>query len=365
MSKKKTILVVDDESDNIKVIVDYLMLEGDHFRMLQALNSKKALKITKKEFPDLIITDWDMPDMSGIELIKKVRSHEKIKNTPIVMCTGIMTSPKNLKTALEAGATDYVKKPVDPVELLARVTNALNLAERYNEISTLNDSKDQIFSVIAHDLKGPVANMALLAEMMYDQKEEMKEEEVFKISELMKKQSVSTLGVLDNLFSWANGQKNSVSYSPKINLLVPVIRKVMDFLEPSIEKKKIKVDVKVNCGIKAFFDIDLISTVIRNLLTNAIKFTPIGGNVEIRASIIGDFIHLAIIDNGLGMTQNQIDVIYNPALHKSTTGTDGEQGSGLGTKICVDFLKRHKSELAIKSKPGKGSEFSFLLPLNS
>ena len=129
------ILIVDNESIHLAAIIDIIEETGKTYRVLQAFGGKIALRIAGKEIPDLIITDWEMPEMSGIELIKRLKRNALTRDIPVIMCTGIMLTPENLQTALEAGAFDYIRKPIDAVELEARVNSAMNHAK------ALKDSK--------------------------------------------------------------------------------------------------------------------------------------------------------------------------------------------------------------------------------
>mgnify|MGYP001179586702 CR=1 FL=1 len=123
------ILVVDDNINNIKSIVNYLLESNETYDILQALNGELAYKIAVSELPDLVITDWEMPGMNGIELIEKLKQNEFISEIPIIMCTGVMIDSENLHTALGSGAVDYIRKPIDKIELLARVKSMLEISE--------------------------------------------------------------------------------------------------------------------------------------------------------------------------------------------------------------------------------------------
>ncbi|MBN2891586.1 MAG: response regulator [Bacteroidales bacterium] len=136
----KKILVVDDIIDNIQIIVEIFAEYSPEYTVYQANNSKLAYEISLKTKPDLIITDWHMPEMSGIELLKKLNSNPETKSIPVIMATGVMTTVENLKTALDAGAVDYIRKPIDKVELVARTKSTLNLADFNKRII---EQKDQ------------------------------------------------------------------------------------------------------------------------------------------------------------------------------------------------------------------------------
>jgi DNA-binding response OmpR family regulator len=135
---KHAILIVDDDPGHIQIIINYLEAAEEAYKIYQALDAVKALSIARLKQPDLIITDWDMPEMSGIELIRQLKDDETTNGILVIMATGVMTSSENLKTALDAGAMDFIQKPIDKVELIARIKSMLVLSDSFKEITTLN-----------------------------------------------------------------------------------------------------------------------------------------------------------------------------------------------------------------------------------
>ncbi|UTW63958.1 response regulator [bacterium SCSIO 12741] len=133
-TKAYTILVVDDDPNNIRVINEYLLEQRPAREVLNATSGKLALKLAETVHPDLIVMDWEMPEMSGIEVIKRLKSQDSTRSIPVIMATGVMTSSQDLDTALAAGAVDYIRKPIDKVELAARIRTVLDLAEGINQI---------------------------------------------------------------------------------------------------------------------------------------------------------------------------------------------------------------------------------------
>lgn len=139
----KKILIVDDIQENIQIIISIFEKNNPEFELFQAPSGLMAFKIAKKIIPDIIITDWDMPQMSGIELIKALKQEKELKDIPIIMSTGVMTTVEHLQEALSAGAVDYIKKPIDEIELVARTFSALNLSE-YNKKLISKKNKELI-----------------------------------------------------------------------------------------------------------------------------------------------------------------------------------------------------------------------------
>ena len=372
------ILIVDDEMVHLDAIIDVIEDEDWNYEVFSAFNGKTALEIAKKEIPDLIISDWEMPEMNGIELIKHLKSEPKIADIPVIMCTGIMTTSENLETALNVGAVDYVRKPVDKIELIARIKANLHLAEKhsevkelnkvltvkYNEIKKLNEAKDRIFAVISHDLRGPVGTLKLFIDLVLSNLRNYSMEELEEFIEMISKQSGSVYSVLDNLLLWANSQRDNVNYQPMKQKIINAVADNVLLLNAGANKKGITIQNNIPEAITATFDNDLISTVIRNLINNAIKFTKQGGTVSINVEK-GEHFHTIIVsDTGVGISPDRIGKILNRTLYETTFGTDTEKGSGLGLKLCLEFIEIHKGKIWVESELNKGSKFCFTLPVN-
>jgi len=131
---KPRILIVDDEPENLKSIVQFIETSELPYEIYQALNGEAALEIAQIKLPDLIISDWNMPHMDGLELIKNLKANESTREIPVIMFTGVMTTSEHLELALEAGAVDYIRKPLDPIELLARIRTVLQLSDSFQKV---------------------------------------------------------------------------------------------------------------------------------------------------------------------------------------------------------------------------------------
>lgn len=146
--KTYTILIADDEIENLQIIEEALLETDFKHRLIMVVNGKIMVEFAEKRVPDLIITDWEMPEMNGIEAIRELKKKESTKDIPIIMCTGIMTSSANLETALTSGAIDYIRKPIDKIELVARVSSMLKLADSFKAVKEQNvilkQQKDEI-----------------------------------------------------------------------------------------------------------------------------------------------------------------------------------------------------------------------------
>lgn len=360
-AQPKVILIVDDQIENLNIISSIFETECPNTEIVNAPNGLIALKLIEKVQPDLIITDWEMPEMDGIELIKQLKKNSISADIPIIMCTGVMTSSESLEIALNAGASDYIRKPVDQVELIARTKANLHLSEKYNEIKALNKAKDTIFSIISHDLKGPVGTMKSFIDMMIKDNSYFSSNQIMRYLGMISKQSSSVYYTLNNLLEWAICQGNNITFEPKFQSLESAVQSNIDLFDEIARQKKIKLINDINPSVFAFFDNNLISTVVRNLISNAIKFTSENGVVTIFSTVSEEKIIVTVFDTGIGIKSDRIEKLFDSKSYETSFGTKKEKGSGLGLKICKDFIEAHGEKIWVESEVNAGSAFKFSL----
>ena len=238
----------------------------------------------------------------------------------------------------------------------------LDLLDKNTKLTLLNSSKDKLFSIIAHDLRGPVGNISQLLKMLEESYAAGNKEQTADIFAKLQETSNTTFNLLENLFEWARNQISEVIYSPaelNVNQLLEECLPVHQF---NAKEKNIKLTVNCDNTLKAFADPDMLKTVIRNLVSNAIKFTPQNGAIDIKAEpSAGSKITIAIHDSGVGIEPGRIPVLFDFTRNKSTYGTNGEKGTGLGLALCRELVSLNKGEINVESEPGKGSTFSFTI----
>ncbi len=367
--KKHKILVIDDQPDNLKIIVDYLKESGTDYNILKAPNGKIACKIAKKKMPDLIITDWEMPEMNGIETINYLKTNDKTKDIPIIMASGVMIRSKNLKMALEAGAVDYIKKPIDKTELIARVHSMLKLADSYKEIKLLNATKDKFFSIISHDLRSPfnaILGISGLLVKKFDRDDLIEHK---RLLDVLNDEIKNTYKLVENLLLWSTTQRELIQFVPKMENLRTYTNEAVSLLRPVAMDKSIDLMNNVSEHFEIFADGQMLAIVLRNLISNAIKFTANDGEVSISACVKTnedtEYAEVRIKDSGIGIKPEIQSKIFTIDGNISTKGTDNEVGTGLGLILCKEFIEKHKGEIGVESEVGKGATFWFTLPINS
>jgi len=227
------------------------------------------------------------------------------------------------------------------------------------ELTELNSLKNKLLSVIAHDLKAP---MYALRNLFNDtQKYDIPGDELKKMLPEVVKDLNYTVGLMDNLLQWAKSQMNAEAIKTGTIDITKLISEVLQILRLQAETKKIYIEAKLSSPVFVFADKDMINLVLRNLISNAIKFTPEQGRISIGATELPSFVEIFIQDTGTGLTSEALERINRNDFY-ATKGTASESGTGLGLMLCKEFLNRNGGQMHIESEPGKGSIFSFTLP---
>jgi signal transduction histidine kinase len=243
----------------------------------------------------------------------------------------------------------------------ARAVEALRLSEE--NLRKINEEKDKFFSIIAHDLRAPFNGFLGLTEIMAEGMSRMRLDEIQKIANVMRSSATNLFRLLGNLLEWARMQMGSIPFIPINSVLKPKIFESLMIIQDMANKKEITIDFDIPEDLMVFTDVNMLGVIIRNLVTNAVKFTPKGGSVTISAKSLSDnFIEILVKDTGIGMNKSMIDNLFRLDTVTSRKGTDGESSTGLGLLICKDFIDKNGGILMIESEEGIGSTIRFTLP---
>ena len=237
------------------------------------------------------------------------------------------------------------------------------LKQNEDRLKKLNATKDKLFSIIGHDLKGPLNNILGFSELIDQGFDSFSDEEIKKYNRLIFQSSQTVTSLLDNLLTWSRSQRNKIKVSKQLFALNTVVQKNLSLLENNASKKSIQLKNEVPADIIANGDTEMVTTILRNLISNAIKFTNEGGEIKVVAKNSNNRIIVEIHDNGVGIPPDKINNLFEPDQTHVNLGTAGEKGTGLGLIICKDFAEKNDGELWAESEPGKGSVFSFSMPL--
>ncbi|OGV07036.1 MAG: hypothetical protein A2499_16255 [Stygiobacter sp. RIFOXYC12_FULL_38_8] len=231
------------------------------------------------------------------------------------------------------------------------------------KLRELNATKDKFFSIIAHDLKNPITAQFTLTSMIIENYKDMGKDELLELIEAVDKAGKQTYRLLENLLYWSRAQIGRLEYDPKEIFLDEMIRESYDLLFDNAKAKNITLVPVAQSSFAAYGDEEMIKTVLRNLISNAIKFTNQGGTVRVELEKKKEQRIVRVIDNGVGIPPEYLDQIFRIDVVASTPGTEGERGTGLGLILCKEFVEKNGGKLRVESEEGKGSTFSFSLPV--
>lgn len=246
--------------------------------------------------------------------------------------------------------------------LLIEEQNQL-ISSKNQELKELNATKDKFFSIIGHDLGNQFNIIVGFSELLVSSFKKLEAAKLeYHLSNIYNA-SRHAHDLLENLLTWAKMQTKSLQYNPQVFDVQAKIAESLELLDGALAKKNIRTEVIAGEEILIFADVNMFSAIIRNLLGNAIKYTHENGNVSIHLNKKGAFCQVMVIDDGVGISEENMQKIFLIGSNHSTLGTNGEKGTGLGLILCKEFVEKHNGQIWVESEPGKGSRFIFTLPL--
>lgn len=320
----------------------------------------------KKHFGDKALGNncWklyrdDKTQCSGCPL----RAGIKVGTTEVIESSGVLGG--KILEIIHTGMIFEGKKAM--LEIFIDITER-KLAEeeiklKNEQLVKLNAEKDKFFSIIAHDLKGPFNGFLGLTQIMAEELPSLPMAEVQKIAVKMSKSATNLYRLLENLLEWSQIQKGAIPFNPEVIQLRTILDEGIATFQESAQKKGIEIATDIDDGQKVFADAYMLQSVIRNLVLNAVKFTPNGGKISLLAKATTDNnIEISIQDTGIGMSRTMVENLFLIDVQTNRTGTEGEPSTGLGLLLCKEFIEKHGGKIWVESEEGKGSTFYFSLP---
>lgn len=356
------ILIIDDKLKNLEITGQVLRDEG--YQISLATGGKIALSQMELFIPDLILLDIMMPEMNGYELCRIIKKNDRLSGIPVIFLTAKIQT-EDLTEGFKAGGVDYITKPFNSDELRSRVKNHIELSSSRKKILELNKTRDKLYSIIAHDIRSPFSSITMTINALSSGHLDPTGDDFKEIINHLAKTTNETSRLLDNLLEWTKMHSESVQFPIQQHHIHPIIASCVSLFEDQSTKKNISVSIEIPEDNRAFFNEITMQSVFRNLIFNAIKFTAVGGKIEIETQIHSDFLQLIIRDNGIGISEDVMDKVFKNNEHYTTRGTNKEEGSGLGFFLVKDFIEINHGRLEVKSKPGEGTEVLVFLPLKN
>ena len=230
-------------------------------------------------------------------------------------------------------------------------------------LKELNANKDKLFSIIAHDLRSPFIGFLGISELL---NKKLKEGDISKCETyvtLINSSAKSTFLLLDNLLNWAKSQTKQINFTPQKIIFSSFIRKILETSNSSATIKNISLNYSQLDEIEVYADENMLAVILRNLISNGIKFTKTGGYITVSGKLEQNQAQITVSDNGIGMKKKIIKKLFRFSTNNSSLGTENEKGSGIGLVLCKEFVEKQGGVIWVESKEGKGSDFKFTLPL--
>ncbi len=361
------ILIVDDVMSNVLLLK--ILLTNEKFQVCTANCGNACIEQARKEHPDLILLDVMMPDINGFDTAVIMKKDDELKDIPIIFLTALNT-PQDLVKGFQVGASDFLTKPFNKEELVMRVMQQISLVaakriiEKQNkELKATLNNRDKMYSVIAHDLRSPMASIRMVLNLVVQSTSaDTVGPELYTLLDQANRESEEVHDLLDNLLKWTKSQTGRLNVVLQDLDLNDIIPGVVEIFEMIAQTKHITLDLqKTEDPLKVHADNDMLKTVLRNFMSNAIKFSPENSTIQILMANEGEFARVSVKDEGVGIAADRLDTIFHKG--ETTYGTGGEEGSGLGLQLCQDFARKNGGDCYVESVEGQGSTFSFTVPL--
>jgi signal transduction histidine kinase len=255
--------------------------------------------------------------------------------------------------------------------LIIRFLHKHYTAEKYKaekseeKLRQLNSDKDLFISILSHDLKSPLNNLLGYSELLTEEIRKLNIDEIEDFAKIINKSAQNTYNLLEDILTWAGTQLGSIPFKPQNMSFTDVCKDTIEFLNPNAVAKNITIDYSADEHLIVFADRDMLKTVLRNLVSNAIKFTDAGGAISISAGQSQSDVTITVSDNGVGIPPENMARLFDISELLTTKGTAKETGTGLGLLLCKEFVEKHGGKIWVESETGKGSDFKFTMPKNT
>ena len=368
--KTEKLLIVDDSSNN-RAAISY-WLENENYEILHAADGVSALKIIEAFVPDIILLDYNLPGMDGIEVCQKIRSNTRLPFIPIVMMSSF--APEANIMALEQGADEFIAMPVKATELKSRIRAMLRLKravaksqeliKQNKTLQELDKIKSNFISKVSHELRTPLQSIlgytdilvqGLQGDLNYPQKLMVKQ---------IKESGEQLLGLITQLLDFEAVEKGKILLTNEVFSVEVIFDYLSQVLTPVAMKKKIKLDfVLDNKNIQLESDRNLLQKILLNVISNSIKFSKEGTSVLISAQDLDNQdIEFKIQDEGIGISRSNITYIFDKFWQEDDSITRSYGGLGIGLSLVKRLVTILGGEIDVNSKPNKGSTFKITLP---
>lgn len=374
------IFIIEDSAVFAEYLSEIIKKEG--YRTTIAETGKLSFSFLNKHQYNLVLLDMELPDCSGTEILKHIRRKYNQTELPVIFISAT-TDEQKIIEALESGANDFISKPFSEITLKIKIKNLLQLhfsglqivenlkireeqnsrlQKLTNELSQAIKDKDLFISILAHDLKNPFNALLGFSDLLIANLHSYGMVEIEKQLKIIQKTSHQTYSLLEDLLLWSKAQAGILPFQPEEIIFEKICLELINDIKYQADSKQIEIKVNQKTNNSLFVDLQMFKTILRNLVSNAIKFTSPHGKISIVAYNQNGTIRVSVADTGTGMDEETKSRLFIPSQPYSTKGTGGEKGTGLGLLLCKNFVEKHGGEIWVESEAGKGSNFQFTIP---
>ncbi len=370
------ILLVDDSPTILRLTSFYL--EGSGYDSLLASTGEEALAILEKVTPDLVLSDILMPGMDGIELCRRIKLNPKTRNVPVLIITTTKEAGR-LREALDSGASDYINKPFQQEELLARVRSHIRTKRLIDELQAsrgelmmvnekladANNRKTEFLSTVAHDLRTPLTSIRTYSELLTFPNVTIDTQKEF--IGIIQSEAMRMAGLIRNYLDISRVEAGSALYEKQAVDLRQIAEYFAKIYATMATNKSVRFTTVIpETPVMFMGDKEHFEQVISNLLDNAVKFTPAGGAISLEIGVTRkrsrDYAELLVRDTGPGIPANAREIIFKK-YHHLLSENQPIAGTGLGLAICKEIVEWHGGKISVESEPGMGAVFRVVLPM--
>jgi PAS domain S-box-containing protein len=360
------VLVVEDNPDMNRFVTECLSGQYD---VVSAYDGREGLEKAVSFRPMLVVSDIMMPHVSGVEMVAEMRKVPELRSTGVLLLSAKADEELMLRL-LDDGAQDFIVKPFSEKDLLVRVRNLILAAQAREQMNGLreaaenaNRAKDEFLAMLGHELRNPLSPILTALDLMKERGDAASERE----RTIIARQVAHLTRLVDDLLDVSRIARGSVELKTEPVEVADVVDKAIEMASPLLEERAHRLGADVpRRGVRVMGDAVRLSQVVSNLLTNAAKYTPRGGDISVRAERAGDEVLLSVRDSGIGIAADVLPRVFDLFVQEKQTLDRSQGGLGLGLTIVRNLVERHGgSVLARSDGPGKGSEFVVRLPAAS
>lgn len=373
MKQNLNILLVEDNPGDA-LLIEELLLDNDYFSF--ELNNAATLKEAKEKIEtngfDIILLDLGLPDSDGLMALEEILEIEKV--IPIIVITGLKDEKKG-REAVKLGAQHYIiKGNVDSYTLIQSILFSIernqhlnDIKEREAELEELIAQKDRLISIISHDVKGPIGTVYNFLKLLNHKYDRLDQDAIQNHIQKCFSATQSTYQLIETLLEWAHTQSGRKEVIPEIIHCRSIIANSIKPLLETASKKSIHIVDLTPDELKIYADPDMLSTIIRNLISNAIKFSHHESLIQIKylKNKNTNLAQLQVVDTGVGINSDNVEKILDVGEGYTSLGTDNEKGTGFGLILCKELVKKNGGDLWIETTEGKGTTINFTVPVKT